>query len=92
MWPAALAATLTRLQGGRSELMTSTTIIESTAAELRQARKEIESLRADNARLRGALQEAIALAEQWAATAPESAYLLAPLKALAQTVRSDLGA
>jgi type II secretory pathway component PulM len=72
--------------------MTSSTTIESAAAELRQARKEIESLRADNARLRGAFQEALALAEQWAAAAPEGAYLLAPLKALAQTVRSDLGA
>ncbi len=64
---------------------------ERTAAELRQARARIDALQADNARLHGALQEAIALAEQWATVMPESTYLLAPLKALAQTVRSDLG-
>jgi hypothetical protein len=64
---------------------------ESAAAQLRQARDEIEALKTHNARLHGALQEAIALAEQWGRATPESVYMLAPLKALAQTVisRSD---
>ncbi len=70
--------------------MTSTKASESRTARLREAREEIESLKADNARLRGALQEAIALAEQWGKVTPENTYVLAPLKALAQTVRAEL--
>ena len=69
--------------------MTSSNAFESTAAQLREARDEIDSLRADNARLRGALQEAITLAEQWGKVTPENSYLLAPLKALAQAVRES---
>lgn len=65
---------------------------ESTAAQRREARDEIESLKTDNARLRGALQEAIALAERWGRVTPENAYILAPLKALAQTVGAELAA
>jgi predicted transcriptional regulator len=72
--------------------MTSNKATASTAAQLREARDEIDSLRADNARLRGALQEAIALAEQWGKVTPENSYMLAPLKALAQTVRAEVSA
>jgi predicted transcriptional regulator len=72
--------------------MTSNKATESTAAQLREARDEIDSLRADNARLRGALQEAIALAEQWGKVTPENSYMLAPLKALTQTVRAEVTA
>jgi hypothetical protein len=39
--------------------MPSTKADETTAAQLREARDEIDSLKADNAHLRGVLQEAI---------------------------------
>ena len=65
--------------------------VDATATQLREARVEIEALKTDNARLRGALQEAIAVAEQLSGLIPGNSpgwEVLAPLKALAQAVQS----
>ena len=71
------------------------TALDPTAAQLREARDRIDSLQAENARLRGALQEAIAVAEQLSQASPGNAYYrletLPRLRALAQIV-TELGA